>query len=61
VRLGFIWAAPALPVLALWRIAAVVRVNAAPVQRADLVLGNTWKTCPFNIALVSLPLFAFTL
>ena len=36
-------------------------VNAAPAQRADLILGNTWKACPFNIAFISLPLFAATL
>jgi len=57
-RLGFVWAALATPVLAVWLVAAVVLVNAAPAQRADLVLGDTWKTCPFNIALISLPLFA---
>ena len=61
MRLGFVWAALALPVLAVWLIAAVVLVNAAPAQRADLVFGTTWKTCPLNIALISLPLFAATL
>lgn len=61
MRLGFVWAARALPVLAVWLIAAVVLVNAAPAQRTDLVLGVTWKTCPLNIALISLPLFAATL
>jgi len=60
-RLGFVWAALATPVLVVWLVAAVVLVNAVPAQRADLVLGNTWKTCPFNIALISLPLFAATL
>ena len=61
VRLGSVWVALATPVLAVWVIAAVVLVNAVPAQRADLVLGNTWKTCPFNIALISLPLLAATL
>ena len=61
VRLGSVWAALATPVLAVWLVAAVMLVNAAPAQRADLILGNTWKTCPFNIALISLPLFAATL
>jgi len=61
VRLGAVWTALALPVLAVWLIAAVVLIDAAPAQRADLILGNTWKTCPFNIALISLPLFAATL
>ena len=58
MRLGPVWAALASPVLAVWLVAAVVLVNAAPAQRADLVLGNTWNTCPLNIALISLPLFA---
>jgi len=61
MRLGRVNAALALPVLLLWLVAAVVLANAAPAQRAALVLGDTWKSCPFNIALLSLPLFASTL
>ena len=61
MRVGPVWAALAAPVLVLWLAAVVVLVNAAPAQRADLVLGDTWKICPFNIALISLPLFAATL
>ena len=47
--------------LAVWLVAAVVLGNAAPAQRVDLVFGDTWKYCPFNIALISLPLFAAAL
>ncbi|CAN5501019.1 DUF1109 domain-containing protein [soil metagenome] len=62
MRLGrSVWALLALPVLVLWLAAVVVLADAAPEQRADLVLGDTWKSCPFNIALISLPLFAATL
>ncbi len=61
MRLGPVRAALAAPVLVLWLVAAVMLVNAAPAQRAGLVLGETWKSCPFNIALISLPLFAATL
>ena len=61
MRLGPVWAALALPVMAVWLSAAVVLVNAAPTQRAGLVFGDTWKSCPFNIALISLPLLAATL
>ena len=61
MRLGLAWAALATPVLVLWLIAAVMLFNAAPAQRTDLILGNTWKECPFNIAFISLPLFAATL
>ena len=61
MRLGLVWAALATPVLALWLVATVMLINAAPAQRADLILGDTWKECPFNIAFISLPLFAATL
>lgn len=61
MRLGGVWLALVAPVLLLWLIAATVLIAAAPVQRADLIFGATWKTCPFNIALISLPLFAATL
>jgi hypothetical protein len=61
VRLGGLNAALALPVLLLWLMAALALANAAPPQRAALILGETWKSCPFNIALLSLPLFASTL
>ena len=60
MRLGRAGAAVATPVMALWLTAAMVLVDAAPAQRADLVLGDTWKSCPFNIALISLPLLAAT-
>ena len=46
-----------LPVLALWTLAVVVLVNAEPATHAQLVFGNTWRKCPFNIALLSGPTF----
>lgn len=58
MRLGGMWWAFLVPVLLLWLVAATVLFSAAPAQRADLIFGDTWKTCPFNIALISLPLFA---
>ena len=61
MRLGLVWAALTTPVLALWLVATVMLINAAPAHRADLILGDTWKECPFNIAFISLPLFAATL
>ena len=60
VRVGRGWAALAAPVLALWLYSAVVLLQSAPAQRAALVLGSTWNSCPFNIAMISLPLFAAT-
>ncbi len=61
MRLGPVWVALAAPVLVLWLVAALVLVNAAPSQRADLILGDSWKSCAFNIALLALPLLAATL
>lgn len=60
VRVGFAWAAMAAPVLALWLAAAIALLGAVPEQRLDLILGNTWKSCPFNIAMLSVPLFIAT-
>lgn len=61
MRLGRVWAALAAPVLLLWLLAGAVLLEATPDQRPGLVLGSTWTTCPFSIALISLPLFAATL
>jgi hypothetical protein len=57
-RLTSLPAAVATPVLAMWMIAAIVMLDAEPVARARLFLGETWKSCPFLIALLSLPIFA---
>lgn len=46
----------ALLVLA-WGGAAAVLLGTAPEARMQLVFGATWKTCPFNIALLSMPPF----
>ena len=40
-----------------WAGAAAVLLAAAPEARAQLIFGATWKTCPFNIALLSSPVF----
>lgn len=60
VRVGFGWSAMVTPVLVLWLVSAIALVGAAPEQRLDLILGDTWKSCPFNIAVLSLPLFIAT-
>lgn len=44
-----------LPVGLLWAWAAVVLATAAPDTRADLVLGQTWRTCVFNVMATALP------
>jgi len=61
MRVDRLWAGLALPFLLLWLVAIVAVVRAEPAERVDLIFGSTWKTCPFNIALISLPLFAATL
>jgi hypothetical protein len=60
VPVGLAWAAVAAPVLALWLTAAIALFSAAPERRLDLVLGDTWAYCPFNIAMLSVPLLAAT-
>ena len=58
MRLGGVCWALLAPLVLLWLVAATVLLTAAPGQRAELIFGDTWNTCPFNIALISLPLFA---
>jgi hypothetical protein len=51
-------AALAAPPLVLWALALAALVLAAPQDRLGLVLGSTWRTCPFNIAFLSMPALA---
>ena len=55
------WRVAALPLLGIWIVGAWVLVGAAPADRAALVLGSTWRQCPWNIALLSLPAFVLLL
>lgn len=43
--------------VALWILAAFTLAVAEPGERREFVFGESWKTCPFNIALLSIPLF----
>lgn len=45
------------PILIVWIVAAIVLRDAAPGQRLPLLLGATWDSCPFLIALLSVPAF----
>lgn len=47
----------ALPIGMIWVMALVVLAQASPLQRAHLVLGETWYECPFLITMLSLPIF----
>ncbi|MEX3936270.1 DUF1109 domain-containing protein [Paraburkholderia phymatum] len=56
-RAGYTWALVALPFVAVWVAGALVLDGVAPAGRWPLVLGQTWRTCPFNILLLSVPTF----
>jgi len=56
-RPGYAWALIALPFVAVWAGGLFVLDAAPPGERLSLVLGHTWHTCPFNIALLSVPTF----
>ncbi|CAN7257623.1 DUF1109 domain-containing protein [Acidovorax sp. LjRoot118] len=47
----------AVPPLVLWAMAAGTLSQAEPAERMALILGSTWRSCPFNIALLSVPAF----
>lgn len=57
-RIGAWAAALAAPLLAMWLLALFALQGAAPVERETLIFGGTWLACPFNVAIVSLPIFA---
>lgn len=48
----------ATPVLAMWVLAVLDLQRAAPLQRGSLFWGDTWASCPFLIAMLSVPVFA---
>jgi len=56
-RLGWVRAAVAAPVIAMWLLAGVALLAANPQNRAELIFGQTASVCPFLIALISTPLF----
>jgi hypothetical protein len=56
-RLGATPAALAAPVIAMWMLAAFVLTSADTTQRRQLLFGGTWTTCPFLIAMLSVPVF----
>lgn len=47
----------AAPLLVMWSIAAYVLIQADPAERTDLFFGSTSASCPFFIALFSVPAF----
>jgi hypothetical protein len=56
-RLGWLPAALAAPLLAMWLLAALALLGAGADERAGLILGHTAIVCPELIALISAPAF----
>lgn len=57
VRLAWVPAALAAPVLAMWLLAALSLAATDRSQWPELFFGETWKSCPFLIAMLSVPVF----
>lgn len=51
----------AAPVAVMWLLAFATLFDAEPASRAQLIWGSTWHSCPFNIALLSIPAFIASL
>lgn len=58
---GRLGALLALTAVAVWGTTLYPLLPAPTAERADLILGQTWRTCPINIAVLSLPAFTATL
>jgi len=56
-RITRVRGAMATPVLLMWALAIFVLLVAEPPQRSALFFGETWRYCPFLIALLSTPAF----
>jgi hypothetical protein len=52
------WIAVAAPLLSMVVLGVAVLIAAPAGERVALVMGSTWKTCPFIITLLSVPIFA---
>jgi len=61
VALGRAAAAPLLPIGLIWLLGAVMLFYLAPGERLAALFGATWKVCPINITVLSLPAFAAAL
>ena len=55
--LGLIPVGIALPVIAMWALAAVILLTAPSPSRAQLIFGRTARVCPFLIAMIAAPVF----
>jgi hypothetical protein len=52
------WAAAlGAPLIAVWLLAAIELATASPSARPALIFGSSWRECPFNITVLSMPAF----
>jgi hypothetical protein len=52
---GWLWISA--PVAAVWLATLYLLINAPAGTRLSMVLGQSWRVCPFNIAMLSIPSF----
>lgn len=57
VRVGRAWLGLAVPVGLVWAMALWRWFGAPEDERMELLMGQTWRSCAFNIALIALPVF----
>ncbi|BEP48854.1 DUF1109 domain-containing protein [Variovorax paradoxus] len=55
------WIGIAVPVLAVWVMAALAWFNAPAEERMPLLMGESWRVCAVSIGLMALPVFAAAL
>jgi hypothetical protein len=56
-NVGSAWLVLSLPVTGVWLAGALIVATAPEQDRASLILGMSWRSCPFNILLLSVPAF----
>jgi hypothetical protein len=61
MRVRAAWLGLVLPVLALWVLALAAWFLAPAGDRMALLWGESWRTCAFNIAVISMPVFVASL
>jgi hypothetical protein len=57
VAVGGARVAMVLPIAAVWLAAVLIVVDTPDTERVALLLGHTWRVCPGNIGLLSIPSF----
>ncbi|WP_205230760.1 DUF1109 domain-containing protein [Azospira oryzae] len=60
-KINWVPVALGLPVLGMWTIAAFTLIEAEPMERSKIFFGDTWKSCPLLIAMLSAPVFVAVL